>query len=227
MNQPSGADMDALFLCNSMLLGAGLAMDAFSVSVADGLAYRGIERSRKVLIACVFAVFQFSMPLFGYFLVRLAAQFSQVFRKCIPWIALVLLMIIGGKMFLEGILGPDEDKAEHDGDKTEPDGDKIRPGETGGDPAASPGQLTVRLLLVQGIATSIDAFSVGFTIAGYRTPAALVAAAIIGFVTFLISYAGVIIGETFGNIVGSKASILGGLILMGIGIEIFVSHMFF
>ena len=185
-----------LFLLNSALLGVGLAMDAFSVSLANGLQEPKMRTKKQVGIAGAFALFQFMMPLIGWLCVHTIVQFFSYFEKLIPWIALILLVLIGGKMLIEGILH-----------------------RSGTDETA---RLTASALLMQAIATSIDALSVGFTIAEYGLPSAFLCSAIIAVVTFGICTAGVSIGKKFGTKLSGGASILGGLILIGIGIEIFV-----
>lgn len=188
---------DLMFFINSVLFGVGLAMDAFSVSLANGLNEPKMKKSRICLIAGTFAGFQILMPLIGWFCVHTIAELFGVFQKFIPWIALILLLYIGGKMLLEGIRNK-EDETE----KT----------------AVGLGEL-----MVQGIATSIDALSVGFTIASYDAAHAVMESAIIGIVTFAICVAGLLIGRKAGTKLAGKASILGGIILIAIGIEIFVS----
>ena len=189
------------FTINSILLGVGLAMDAFSVSIANGLNAPKMSRSMRIGIPLTFAAFQFIMPLIGWFCVRSVAEAFVSFQKAIPWIALALLVFIGGKMLIEGIRGGDAKDAEKGS------GSDLKPG----------------TLLMQGVATSIDALSVGFTIAEYRLARALAACFIIGGVTFVICTCGLRIGRRFGSRLMGKASILGGVILIGIGIEIFVT----
>ena len=190
-------DWNLLFFVNSVLFGVGLAMDAFSVSLANGLNEPKMSARRMCTIAGVFAFFQIIMPLIGWFCVRTVAETFTAFQRAVPWIALVLLLYIGGKMLLEGIRGTG-------------DGD--------GEPAA----VSAAGLLLQGVATSIDALSVGFTIADYPAPAACVEALIIGVVTFGICMIGLRLGKRFGTKLAGKASILGGVILIAIGIEIFL-----
>lgn len=190
-----------LFLLNSVLFGIGLAMDAFSVSMANGLHEPEMKTGRMCLIAGTFGLFQILMPLLGWICIHTIAETFASFQRLIPWIALILLGYIGGRMLLEGL--------RNDGDST---------GET---TAVSRGGL-----LIQGIATSIDALSVGFTIAEYSFPAALTEALIIGIVTFAICMAGLRIGKYFGMKLAGKASILGGVILIGIGLEIFLTGVF-
>ena len=185
------------FIINSIMLGVGLAMDAFSVSMANGLNAPKMSRRMKIMIPLTFAVFQFLMPVIGWFCVHSIAEAFASFQRAIPWIALVLLLFIGGKMLIEGIRGGDTEKTDI----------VLRPG----------------ALLIQGVATSIDALSVGFTIAEYHVAEALAAGLIIGGVTFAICSFGLRIGQRFGTRLAGKASVLGGLILIGIGIEIFIT----
>ncbi|MBQ8199363.1 MAG: manganese efflux pump [Lachnospiraceae bacterium] len=188
-------------LVSSILLGVGLAMDAFSVSLANGLGEPAMKKKKMCAIAGVFAFFQAFMPMTGWLCVHTMLRYFKMFEPLIPWIALGLLVFIGGKMLVEGIRGEEEE--------------------------AKRETLTPWILFVQGIATSIDALSVGFTIAEYNFLQALVASAIIAAVTFVICMAGLRIGKTFGTRLANKASVLGGVILLGIGIEIFVTGVFF
>lgn len=225
--------MSFLFICNSILLGAALAMDAFSVSLANGLEDPGMRPGRVCGIAGVFAAFQIAMPLIGWVCIYTIAEYFDAFRAWIPWIALALLAFLGGKMLVEGIRDLKQDAAEK-GARQATDAEKetgaTTDGENGVTDAAGKktgGKLTVAALLLQGVATSIDALSVGFTIADYTFPLALLSAAIIGAVTFLLCFLGVHIGKRFGTHLAGRATIIGGLILIGIGIEIFVKGVFF
>lgn len=184
------------FILNSVLLGVALAMDAFSVSMANGLSMPGMSRRLRVAIPLTFAFFQFLMPMIGWLCVRTVAETFMAFQRAIPWIALGLLSFIGVKMLSEGIRGV-----------TLPEGSA----------ALGPG-----LLAMQGLATSIDALSVGFTIAEYHAAMAFAASAIIAAVTYVICAFGLRIGRRFASILAGRASILGGLILIGIGLEIFI-----
>lgn len=189
-------DLSLIFILNSMLLGAGLAMDAFSVSLANGLNEPEMNRTKMTGIAGIFSLFQWLMPMIGWVCVHTIVTYFNAFEKLVPWIALLLLLFIGGKMLWEGLKNDDEAN-----EKT---------------------KVGFGALIIQGIATSIDALSVGFTIAGYGFLAAFVCAVIIGIVTFIICFAGLVIGKKFGMRLSGKASILGGIILIGIGIEIFL-----
>lgn len=186
-----------MFFFNSVLLGIGLAMDAFSVSMANGLNEPDMKPGKMCAVAGVFGVFQTAMPLIGWVCVHTIVLYFTAFEKFIPWIALILLCYIGGKMLYEGI------RNREDGDA------RRRVGFWG--------------LILQGVATSIDALSVGFTIEQYPWPMALASTLIIGIVTFFICLAGLAIGRRFGTCLSNKAAIMGGVILILIGLEIFIS----
>ncbi|MFR6065503.1 MAG: manganese efflux pump MntP family protein [Eubacterium sp.] len=188
------------FFFNSILLGVGLAMDAFSVSLANGLNEPKMKKGKMAGVAGIFSVFQFAMPLIGWICVSTIVQYFKAFEKCIPWIALILLGYIGGKMLYEGIENKNSDEEK---------------------PAVGIGAL-----LIQGVATSIDALSVGFTIADYKLPEAILACLLIGIVTFFICLAGIAIGKKAGTKLAGKADIIGGVILIFIGLEIFISSWF-
>lgn len=190
--------MDFWFFFNSVLLGVGLAMDAFSVSLANGLHEPHMKKRRMFLISGAFAFFQALMPMAGWICVHTVLEKFEAFEKFIPWIALALLAWIGGKMLFEGIRDREEEQ---------------KPEQT----------LGLWALFVQGVATSIDALSVGFTIADYGAERALVCALIIAAVTLGICFGGLAIGKKFGTKLSNKASILGGVILIAIGLEIFIS----
>lgn len=184
------------FFLESVGLGVGLAMDAFSVSAANSLNEPKMKAGRMCAIAGTFCGFQIAMPLIGWFCVVTIEDIFSAFRKFIPWISLLLLLYIGGKMLIEGIMNKNGE------------GDK---------PAVG-----FWALMLQGVATSIDALSSGFAMSALPWQQALVEAAIIGVVTFGICIAGIFIGKKFGTLLSNKAAILGGCVLIGIGIEIFV-----
>lgn len=197
--------MDFMFFVNSVLLGVGLAMDAFSVSIANGLKEKNMNVLRMSGISLVYAFFQFAMPLAGWICVHTVLVYFKRFEQFIPWIALILLSYIGGKMIFEGIRA-----------KNEEDGGAQK-------------KISFAELFIQGVATSIDALSVGFTIADYNFFPALISCVIIAVVTFFISFGGLAVGKTIGAKLklNGKAAILGGSILIFIGIEIFVKRIFF
>ena len=172
-------------------------MDAFSVSMANGMNEKKMAISRMIQIAIVFAGFQFLMPMIGWFAVHTVSSAFTIFMDVVPWIALILLLYIGGGMIKDGFEEEEEDEAEY--------------------------EASTRKLLIQGSATSIDALSVGFTIADYTLSSAVITSVIIAVVTFIICYVGVVLGKKFGMVFANKSSILGGVILILIGIEIFVT----
>ncbi len=178
------------------MLGVGLAMDAFSVSLANGLNEPLMKKKKMCGVAGVFAIFQGLMPMIGWFCVHTLLQYFQAFEKCIPWIVLGLLGFIGGKMLIEGLRGEE---------------------------ATEKPKVGFSALLVQGVATSIDALSVGFTIAEYKLLAAVLSTGIIACVTFGVCLLGLYLGKKFGTKLAGKAGILGGVILIVIGLEIFLT----
>lgn len=196
---------DMMFFVNSALLGVGLAMDAFSVSLANGLAEADMRRGKMNLIAGTFSFFQAFMPLLGWVCVHTFIQYFKSFEKFVPWIALILLLYIGGKMLAESIVN-------------------MRKGISGDDIDVR--GVTFSALIVQGVATSIDALSVGFTISRYGWEQALVCAIIIAVVTYFISMIGICVGRKVGTRLSNKAGILGGCILIFIGLEIFITGVF-
>ena len=202
--------MSAELLITSVLLGVGLAMDAFSVSIANGLADRHMNIHRMLAIAGTFAGFQFVMPMIGWAIVKRAAEKLEWFRPLIPWIALILLLMIGGGLLRDGI------KELRGGSE---DTDEELP--------AGTAKLSFAALMMQGVATSIDALSVGFTNAAYNRMQALASSLIIGLVTLAICLAGLRIGRRLGELLSGRASVLGGLILIGIGLEIWIKGVFF
>ena len=189
-------ELSFTFFFNSVLLGAGLAMDAFSVSLANGLNESFMKKRKMTGVAGIFSLFQFAMPMTGWICVSTVAQHFKAFEKFVPWIALILLCFIGGKMLYEGIKNKEcyEDRC----------------------------AVGFGALLIQGVATSIDALSVGFTISEYKFTQALLSCAIIGIVTFFICFAGLEIGKHIGTKFSGKAGIFGGVILIFIGLEIFI-----
>lgn len=267
-------DFNAMFFLNSLLLGVGLSMDAFSVSLANGLNEPKMRKAKPFAIAGTFAFFQALMPMLGWLCVHTIVEKFTVFEKFIPYIALALLGFIGAKMIIECVKERKNQKktAEKTQNSTEnmqnltentqaEASDMLNATEialdeaesvensvgneqnscenalkttetaavldvTSGSEQSKKKKLSVIALLVQGIATSIDALSVGFTIAEYKVFSALVCAAIIATVTFAISLCGVFLGRKFGVKFSGKAEIVGGIILIGIGLEIFIKSFF-
>lgn len=190
-----------LFFLNSALFGVGLAMDAFSVSLADGLLEPHMRRRKVLGIAGLFGLFQAGMPVLGWALVHTIARYFDAFLLATPWIALVLLCLIGGNMIREGLRGD------------VPEGEVKR--------------LGAGVLLLQAVATSIDALSVGLSMARYTTAMALVCALIIGVITTALCIFGLLAGRKAGTKLSGKAQIIGGIILVLLGIEICVTGVLF
>lgn len=190
-----------LFILNSIGLGIGLAMDAFSVSIANGLKEPQMKASRTFFIAGIYAFFQFLMPMIGWFCIHTIINLFEKFQPFIPWIALILLCYIGINMIIEGIKKDDEKQ-------------DIK-------------ALSLGVLLIQGVATSIDALSVGFSIAEYNALMAFISSLIIAVVTLIICLAGLKLGKKIGTKISDKATIFGGIILILIGLEIFIKGLFF
>ena len=183
--------MNFEFFLVSVMFGLGLAMDAFSVSLANGMNEKRMGVGRMCKIAGIFAFFQALMPLLGWVAVHTVLEYFNGFSKFIPYIALALLSYIGGKMIYEGM-------------KKDCDCEDCAVGLWG--------------LIVQGIATSIDALTVGLDIGSYNIVEALVCAVVIAIVTFIICMFGVYAGKKFGNMLSNKATVFGGVILVCIGI---------
>jgi len=192
--------LDFMFVFTNIALGVGLAMDAFSVAMANGIRESEMKPGKMCAVAGIFAFFQALMPLLGWVCIHTVVQYFESFTVLIPWIALGLLGYIGGKMLYEGI-------------------------KSSSCPVV-PASIGIGALLVQGVATSIDALSAGFTIAEYPLPMALAAGGIIALVTFVICMIGLVIGKKAGSCMSGKAGIVGGIILILIGLEIFITSWF-
>ena len=190
---------DFLFFLNSVLFGIGLAMDAFSVSIANALNESNMRKRKMCGIAGTFGLFQIGMPLIGWLCVHTIAEIFSGFQKFIPWIALALLLFLGIKMIVETVKGGEDEQV----------------------------AVGFWALMLQGVATSIDALSVGFTIAEYTWQAAVLESVIIGVVTFAICMGGLLLGKTVGHFFKGKAGVIGGVILICIGLEIFIKGVFF
>ena len=177
-------------------------MDAFSVSVTDGIILKGKLKFRNALkIGLFFGIFQAVMPCIGYVL---GFNFKSYIESVDHWVALILLGFIGGKMLYDGIRGGDDEEAELEGKNP----------------------LDNKVLTILAVATSIDALAVGITLATMDCSLAL-ASGVIGTVAFVLSIVGVYIGNKCGNLFGNKADIVGGLVLVGIGLKILIEHLFF
>lgn len=188
--------MDFLTL---VFLAVGLAMDAFAVSITNGLCYPHLKTKHALFDGLTFGFFQMIMPIIGYFI---GSTFSFAIRAVDHWIALILLCFIGGNMVREAVT-------------------QLRHPECPSNRSA----FNAKLLFVQGIATSIDALAIGVSFA-VMDVSIITAAVLIGIITFGFSFGGIFIGKKFGGLLKEKAEIIGGFILIFIGIKIFIEHMF-
>ena len=182
-----------------LLMGVGLAMDAFAVSICKGLSMRKVNKKQCLVIGLFFGGFQALMPFIGWVL---GSQFEQYITSIDHWIAFILLGFIGGKMVVEAIREKDE---------------AVEVGKM--DPP-----LDLKEMFILAIATSIDALAVGITFAFLQVPI-VEAVSIIGITTFVISVIGVYVGNFFGNRYKKKAELAGGMILILIGLKILLEHL--
>ena len=175
------------------LIGVGLSMDAFAVSISNGMVYRGLTRLRQAAMPIFFGAFQILMPVLGYYV---GSLFTAWINRYAGLVILCILGFIGGKMVWDGF-HPEtsEETAEN---------------------------LSWGVLLLQAIATSIDAFAVGvgFSAIGIRL---LPACSLIGMTTFTLCWVAIAIGRVFGKLLEDKAQIVGGMILIVIGIKSFLA----
>lgn len=185
-------------LLEIFLVGIGLSMDAFAVSICKGLAMPAVNKKQALLIGAYFGVFQALMPLAGWLL---GSQFARHVTKLAPWIAFVLLAWIGGSMLRESLSKKEEDEE------------------------VEPVELRHKELFLLAIATSIDALAVGVSFSMVELSVSIgAAAALIGCTTFAISVGGVFVGHIFGARYKNRAEFVGGAILLLIGVKILLEH---
>lgn len=187
------------------LIAVGLSMDAFAVSIGNGLSMKKSSPKAALAIALSFGLFQAGMPLAGYFL---GSAFEDIIKEFDHFIALIFLGFIGGKMIFDGIK-------------------ELRAKKRGEEEEEKPFKLSFGTLMIQAVATSIDALIVGVSFAALPDVNIWAAVSLIGTTTFTISLVGVFFGKKFGQLLGSKAEVLGGIILVGIGLKVFIEHIFF
>ena len=182
------------------VIAVGLAMDAFSVAVTDGIVLKNIKIRYALKIVLFFGIFQFGMLFLGNLL---GSAFAKYISACDHWIAFFLLIFIGGKMLYDAVRGGDDEEL-----------------------CEEKNPLGFKTLTVLAVATSIDALAVGVSFAAMNVEI-LFASAVVGLVAFAFSFCGVYIGSKCGNLFGNKSEIVGGIVLIGIGIKILVEHLFF
>ena len=184
------------------MIGVGLSMDAFAVSICKGLGMRRVNWVHAAVIALFFGGFQALMPLVGW---ALGTQFAALITPVDHWIAFALLAFIGGKMLIDAL--------------RESDGEVAAPAkEDSGE------KLNIPELFMLAIATSIDALAVGITFA-FLGVNVWIAVAIIGVTTFALSFAGVAVGNQFGTRFEKPAAVTGGIVLILIGLKILLEHL--
>ena len=218
-----GTIMNLIFIIASILLGVGLAVDAFAISIANGISRPDAKCRYVMKVTAVYAFFQFAMPMMGWVMVHEAAKALGVFNKLVPWIALVLLAFLGGRMILEGIrCGKSRAEVCSDSGMVKvSDTEVCRMSELSEVSETNQANLAGMTLFMQGVATSIDALSTGFTISSYDAEAAIVCSSIIAAVTWIMCFIGMRIGAKVGELFSAHAAIAGGVILVIIGIEVF------
>lgn len=183
------------FIISSVLFGFGLAVDAFLISLAGGMNEPNAKRGKILASALVFALFQFIAPMTGWICVRTVAERFLFFKECLSCIALAVLLFLGIKMLVEGLRknGKEEEKPKSG----------------------------IGALLVRAAVSSLDALSMGFTIAEYSLPTAVIGSAIIAAITFLTYTAGFFIGRKFGVKLADKAMVIGGILFIVMALEVF------
>lgn len=184
-----------------VFLSIGLAMDTFAVSICKGLEMPVASYRRAGIIALFFGAFQAGMPVIGYLL---GSRFQKYIESVDHWIAFALLALIGGQMVYEAFRKEDGEAA------SEGDGSSV---------------FSIKQLIILAIATSIDALAVGITFALLEGTNIFLSAGMIGIITFIISFAGVVIGNKFGNKYEKRAQLAGGIILIAIGLKILLEHL--
>ncbi len=185
-----------LFIIEGLALGFGLAIDAFSVAAANGIKDPDLKKSKLLFMSGIFGLFQALMPILGWIFVNSIVSVFEKIKIFLPWISFAVLLFFGLKMIIEGISKEEERKT----------------------------ATNLKEIFFQGIATSLDALSVGFTIALYPIIKAGIESMIIGVVTFVLTLLGAKLGKKIGKAFSQKASIAGGIILILVGIEIVIEH---
>ncbi len=221
------------------LIGIALSMDAFAVSISNGLVIKPVTLKKALLIALTYGVYQFLMPVAGY----VGASFFYRFIASIDhWIAFALLSFLGGKMIIETVhemkaksATADTERHSELASKTEPTPAEKNDNAPGN--SAKISFLSFKTLMIQGIATSIDALAVGISLAAMPVPrptyaetllaSAVYPALLIGLTTTCLCLPAVFIGKKTGDRLGDKAQLLGGAILVAIGVKILIEHVFF
>lgn len=187
-------------IINSFILGLGLAMDAFSICVANTMDDKYNNNVKTVIMPLIFGFFQFLMPLIGYLFVNVLSDNISIINNCIHIISFLVLSYIGIKMIYKSIVDKKKDIKDTQDNSS------------------------FKLILIQGVITSIDALSAGFAFSSYNIQSTIIASVVIGIVTFIMCVIGANIGRKVGTILTDNAKIYGGIILILIGLRIYLGH---
>lgn len=194
-----------------VILGVALAMDAFAVTISNVFCYREASRVRLLMLPIAFGLFQGLMPLLGYFLGGLVGDIIEQYAGIVT---LIILGLIGGNMIKEGI----QELREARETKASGEVDATSVGEGDRDSSSDAAQLALKVVLIQAVATSIDAFAVGVSLRAASVNI-VEAAGIITLTTFLCCLVALVIGKRFGTMLGERAEIVGGIVLVAIGVK--------
>lgn len=186
-----------MHLTATILLALGMSMDAFAASIGKGATLHKPKFSEALRTGLIFGVIEMLTPLIGWGLGMLASQFVMAWSH---WVAFILLVFLGGRMVLEGIRGGDDDEEKE-----------------------APRRHGFWLLVTTAIATSLDAMAVGVGLAFLQVNI-LTTAFAIGCATFMMSTLGIMVGRFIGPLLGKRAEILGGIVLIAIGAQILYAH---
>ncbi|MDE7463898.1 MAG: manganese efflux pump MntP family protein [Clostridiales bacterium] len=191
--------MEGVVLLNGLLFGLGLAVDAFLIALANGLNYPDIKKRKVILLSALFAAAQIIMPMLGWLCMHTISLYIPYFDEVLSWVAFAVMLWIGIKMIIDGV--------------------KKRPLEQ------KKTSINVGAVILQCFATSIDSLAVGFTLASYTALSAIVSSVIIAAVTFVLFILGFIVGRRCGMKFADSASVIGGIVFIGIGIEILLTSL--
>ncbi|MCH5163354.1 MAG: manganese efflux pump [Clostridiales bacterium] len=189
--------MDGVIYINGLLFGLGLAVDSFLIALTDGLDNPNVKIGKLALLAAMFAAFQILMPMLGWLCMHTVAVYVDYFDKVLSWIAFAVMLFFGVRMIVDGVKKQPLERKERD--------------------------IGISAVILQCFVTSVDSLAVGFAIANYTVISALVCSIVIGSVTFIMFCLGYTVGKRFGLRFADAASVIGGIVFIGIGIEILIT----
>lgn len=195
---------------NALLVSISMSVDCMTIGAADGIQYPKLEKWKIFLLAFLFGLFQAVMPTIGYFI---GYSFQEVMEKYIPWIAFGLLGLLGVKNIIEWIKDRKESKEEKEEIQEEKEGDLPEK------------KLTIPAMLVQSVATSIDALCIGFVYLNYSIPQAIAVFSMIGIITFLLSIMAIFLGRKIGPWLSSWAGLIAGIVFIALGLKILLESL--